>query len=210
MFVPKWLLFILFCISISSVVALLVVISSRVAPLSSTPTPTSVVYVSGSPMVSPIATNSATPSAMPAAADWKNYKDSDLSIMLDYPIRWSLKVTPGKHLLIASINEAIESSNSAVSKENARLDISRFKKPNRKYTLEEYKKENAMVVKKETPRKIDTFSAVDYIYTTGSDETLRRSIVFMTNNYVYTIQIDPVETVQYDVVEEILKSIEII
>jgi hypothetical protein len=207
MFVPKWLLFILFAISIGSVIALLAVLSTKPVKVSSTPAPTAVIQVSSTPGSSQAALPSASASALPAAADWKKYSSKDLSVAFDYPNAWFTKDGTGE-VLLSNSNNYIEASNSAVPNDSVRIVVKREKKPKSTYTLADYKKANPVDAKSETDIKVADYSGTDRTVVEGKVST--RTIVFLTKNYIYSITISPSDTSLKAVVEEFIKSVEII
>jgi hypothetical protein len=209
MFVPKWLLFILFTVSIGSIIALLLVLSSKPGQLTATPAPTMVVQVSSSPANTSVPSPSASPSAMPAAADWSKHKNTDISVSLDYPTSWTVKADAAKNILIGNNKDVVESSDSAVGKESIRIYISREKKVKSSYSLADYKKANTENIKSEATIKMDGFDGIDRVMT-RQDGSTERLIVFLTKNYVYTVVVTPSDSSLKPVADELLKSIEII
>lgn len=204
MFVPKWLVFILFAVSIGSVVALLLVLSSKPGRIASTPAPTTVIQVSATPHVSASPVVSASPSGMPAAADWQKFKNTDISVAFDYPTGWT--ATTLDSAVVVSNNKALtESTSSAVPANSVRIVVSREKKPKSSYSLSDYKKAHP-ADGSEDSIKIDTFDGLDR---TAKDSS-NRTIVFTTRNYIYSITIVPANSSLKPVVDELLKSVEII
>jgi hypothetical protein len=211
MFVPKWLLTILFLIAIGSTGGMLLLLAQRATTSSPTPSASSTVLVreSSSPVASVSANPTSVPAALSANAEWKKHTSTELSIKLEYPANWSLTSTDSAQLAIASDpNAAATPSDTAVL-----VTVTRDKKAKSTQKIKDYladrsKEMSAYTVSDEKNMKIDTFDAVSRIYTRDSGTT--REIVFFTKNYIYTVSIRPSSSSLNAVVEELLKTIEVI
>lgn len=215
MLIPKWLLGLLFFVAIGSTIGLLVLLTERQGTFSATPTiaPSNTVIVS--PSATPALTQaepSASGSAMLSTAEWKTYKSTALSVSFDYPSTWSIQASSSGELVVRDIPES-----SASSKEQVRIQISRVKKASTTSKLdafvqkrqEEYTSsfKSSTIISNST-RKIHNFDALVRVYDTGS--TPFDEIAFATKNYFYTIVITPHGSPLQVMVDELLKSFEVL
>jgi hypothetical protein len=205
MFVPKWLLAVLFLIAIGSTAGMLFMLAQR--PIASNPNPSAsaTVFVKDTalPSASTLASASATPVALSSNAEWKKYTSTSLSIKLEYPANWNVSPDSDGSLLVGSPDETVGVLLSRSKKERSTQKLT-------DYLTSRAKEKNEFTLSDEKSMKIDTFDAASRVYTREGTSENRREIVFFTKNYIYTITIQPSSPSMNAVIEELLKTIEVI
>lgn len=221
MLLPKWLVIVLFIVAIGSTGGLLFLLTQRT---NSSPTPNAkldAVMISATPLASSksassSAVASASASPLSATAEWKKYSNDSVSVKFEYPDKWYVSASDSAKIKITSYDPKTLSEDK-LPKDAVQLTISRTKKPSSSQKLISYLDDrlkfykdttSSIAVKEENNRKIDTFDAVDRLYSATS--VTQREIAFATKNYFYVIAISPSDTLLTAGVDELLKTIEII
>ncbi len=223
MLLPKWLVVVLFVVAIGSTGGLLFLLTQRTT---SSPAPNGkldAVVISATPFASSkiasgsaIASASASASPLSATAEWKKYSNDSVSIKFEYPANWYVSASDSAKIKITSYDPRAL-PNDQLTRDVVQLTVSRTRKPSSTQKLSLYLDDRlkfykdatpSIAVKEENNRKIDSFDAVDRLYSATS--ITQREIAFATKNYFYVITLSPSDTLLTAGVDELLKTIEII
>lgn len=209
MYLPRWVVVLLFVTSIGSLSTVMYLLISRGPSTLVKAVPQATVVVSESPTTEMQQAEVTPPpedaDEMMASAKWSTREEKSLNFKVDYPEAWSVKFENGVMLL--SDPQSLTKS----------VTISRAEKPSKSATTESVVKTRKEVLTKDAAVKDlkeakvridDAYDGVTLRYMRG--EVATQELVFATRSYVYTVLMVPDEKAMEPVFDEIIKSIDII
>lgn len=213
MYLPKWIVALLFGTSIVSLSTLLIVFLRNSAPVSTASQPSATIVVATSPEATAAESAAAQPeqitaetAAAPLASEeWKTHTQKEIDLSVEIPKNWSGLFD--RNALVLSDPASLEKS----------VTISRERKSSSRLGIEDLKKSRAAALAKDTNVKmsgspvdltVHEYKAVGFTYSLKDVAT--REVVFVTRNYVYTIVMLPDSSETKMVMDEVLKGVKII
>jgi hypothetical protein len=212
MYLPKSIVFILFFLALSSTGGLIFVLGQQSGEEKVLESPNAdTVVVSATPSSVDDGETAAVESkdeseeeVLMASAQWQKYEADSLDLELEYPEEWSAGV---------SDDVLVIGSNDEENMVNVR--VARTKKPSRSQKISEYIEERKTALKDEDfevdadmAYEIDGYDAIGINY--KKEEQSNREIMFLTRNYVYTVIIENIGEEIEPVIEELVRSIDIV
>lgn len=213
MFLPKWIVALLFTTSIASLSTLLFVFLRNSTTITTNAQPVATIVVASSPestastsvVEDEAVAKVASASAIMASDEWKSHTQKELELSVDMPKSWAPVFE--NNILLLSDPASLEKS----------VSITRAKKSSSASTLESIKKDRLGQLEKESSIKVSEtvgetnvfdYKAISISYTRGSVST--KEIVFLTRNFEYTLLFTPDSEESQMIFNEIIKSIKII
>lgn len=214
MYLPKWIVVLLFTTSIASLGTLLVVfLRSEPAAISENVEPEATIVVA----TSPESTNQSSvkeegveartggAQAVMASDEWKTHTQKELDISVDIPKSWV--ATYENDTLLLSDPTSLEKS----------VTLFRSKKEKSSENIDSVKKSKAEILEKDASIKMNgspadltvfDYKAVAFAY--SRKEVTTKEVLFVTRNYVYSLTFVPDSEETSMLYNEVLKSVKII